>query len=101
MPAPPVFDAYSRDDDIHYRDKSGRRPGRLTCECAVPGGLMDEIPDVALGEVVRRIVEAIHPERIPLFGSQVRCQPNAERDSDLLLVLGASSEPGYRRAREV
>lgn len=70
MLVPTVFDAYSRDDDLLYRDTGGRRPGLLTCERAVPGNLMDEIPAVVLGAVVRRIGEAIHSERI---------QPNPRR----------------------
>lgn len=62
---------------------------------------MDMIPADALDEVVHRIVQAVHPEQILLFGSQAWGQPNEESDIDLLVVIGASSDPGYRRAREV
>lgn len=55
----------------------------------------------ALAELVKRIVQAVQPEQILLFGSHVWGQPNAESDIDLLIVLSASSQPGYRRAREV
>lgn len=48
-------------------------------------------------EIVRRIVDAIHPQRIILFGSRAR--GDARPDSDLdLLVIADSSEPRYRRA---
>lgn len=62
---------------------------------------MDKIPADALDEVVQRIIQAVHPEQILLFGSQAWGQPNEESDIDLLVVLGTSSEPGYCRAREV
>ncbi|WP_295403652.1 nucleotidyltransferase domain-containing protein [uncultured Thiocystis sp.] len=55
----------------------------------------------ALAEAVNRIVQAVQPEQILLFGSHVWGQPNADSDIDLLVVLSASSQPGYRRAREV
>lgn len=48
-------------------------------------------------EIVQRIVDAIHPQRIILFGSRAR--GDARPDSDLdLLVIADSSEPRYRRA---
>jgi hypothetical protein len=50
---------------------------------------------------VRRIVQAVHPEQILLFGSQAWGQPTADSDIDLLVILGASDQPGYRRTREV
>lgn len=62
---------------------------------------MEDTLSDALAEAVRRIVQAVHPEQILLFGSQAWGQPSAESDIDLLVVLGASSEPGYRRARDV
>lgn len=62
---------------------------------------MEKVSSDALAEVVHRIVQAVHPEQILLFGSQAWGQPNEDSDIDLLVVLGTSSEPGYRRAREV
>jgi predicted nucleotidyltransferase len=63
--------------------------------------MMENVSSDALAEVVHRIIQAVHPEQILLFGSQAWGQPNEESDIDLLVVLGTSSEPGYRRAREV
>jgi predicted nucleotidyltransferase len=54
-----------------------------------------------LEEVTRRIVDAIHPERIILFGSHAWGLPGEDSDIDLLIVLRNSDKPGYRRAREV
>lgn len=42
-------------------------------------------PDV-LAEVVRRVVEVAHPERIILFGSAARGQGGPDSDLDLLVV---------------
>jgi uncharacterized protein len=41
----------------------------------------------ALNEVVQRLVEAFHPEKIYLFGSQARGDAGPESDYDLLLVM--------------
>jgi predicted nucleotidyltransferase len=62
---------------------------------------MNAVSPALLDEAVRRIVQAVHPEQILLFGSQAWGQPTADSDIDLLVILGASDQPGYRRAREV
>lgn len=62
---------------------------------------MNKVSPALLDEAVRRIVQAVHPEQILLFGSQAWGQPTADSDIDLLVILGASDQPGYRRAREV
>lgn len=50
-----------------------------------------------LQEMVRRLVEAIDPDRIILFGSRAR--GDAEPDSDVdLLVIKDSSEPPHKRS---
>jgi predicted nucleotidyltransferase len=54
-----------------------------------------------LEEVTRRIVDAIHPERIILFGSYAWGHPSEDSDVDLLIDLRNSDQPGYRRARDV
>jgi predicted nucleotidyltransferase len=43
-------------------------------------------------EVVRRVVEAVDPERIILFGSAARGEAGAESDLDLLIVK-AGTDP--------
>ncbi len=50
-----------------------------------------------LEEMVRRIVEAVHPDKIILFGSHARGDAGPDSDLDLLLVA-PSSEPRLRRA---
>jgi predicted nucleotidyltransferase len=55
---------------------------------------------VALGEVVERLVHALEPERIYLFGSRARADAHADSDYDLLVVVSSSEEPGYRRDQD-
>ncbi|MGA3323097.1 MAG: nucleotidyltransferase domain-containing protein [Terriglobia bacterium] len=52
--------------------------------------------DNLIDDIVRRIVETAHPEKIILFGSRARgdARPNSDFD---LLVIKESDEPGYRR----
>ena len=40
-----------------------------------------------IGEMVRRIVERFHPERIVLFGSHARGDAGPDSDVDLLVVM--------------
>ena len=44
-------------------------------------------PDEQLEELTRRIVEAVHPLRIILFGSAARGQAGPDSDVDVLVVM--------------
>lgn len=50
-----------------------------------------------LNTMVHRLVEALAPERIYLFGSQSRGEAGPESDYDLLVIVPTSSLPRYRR----
>lgn len=50
-----------------------------------------------MDEIVRRIVKAISPEKIILFGSRARVDARLESDIDLL-VIAHSTLPRYRRS---
>src|ERR1700738_1164630 len=43
--------------------------------------------DPVLSEVVRRLVDALHPERIYLFGSRARGDAHDDSDYDVLLLV--------------
>ncbi len=45
------------------------------------------IPQEAIDEVVKQIVEKFKPEKIILFGSYARGNPRSESDVDLLVVM--------------
>lgn len=54
-----------------------------------------------LSEVTRRIVAAVSPEQIVLFGSHVWGQPTEDSDIDLMVIMARSDQPAYRRATEI
>ena len=66
----------------------GRRPARGTQLIAgvQPRGFAP-VTTEALAEIVRRIVAALQPERIILFGSHAMGRADAESDVDLLVVM--------------
>ena len=51
-----------------------------------------------MDEIVDRIVKAIHPQKIVLFGSRSRNQARPDSDIDIL-VIADSDEPRYKRSR--
>ena len=53
--------------------------------------------DPVLTEIVRRLVEACHPERIYLFGSKARGDTGPDSDYDIMVVVADSDLPGHRR----
>jgi predicted nucleotidyltransferase len=55
------------------------------------------IDETTLREIVRRLVEAIDPDRIVLFGSRARGDARPDSDLDLLIVKD-SDELRHRRA---
>lgn len=56
--------------------------------------------DPILAEIVRRLVEALKPERIYLFGSKARGESGPDSDYDLMVVVPHATEPGYRLAQK-
>ena len=52
--------------------------------------------DKVLEEMVRRIVEAVHPDQIILFGSQARGDAGPDSDVDLL-IIAPSDLPSWQR----
>jgi predicted nucleotidyltransferase len=51
-----------------------------------------------LDETVRRIVAALQPEGIYLYGSHAYGQPHEDSDVDLLVIVGDSALPPHKRA---
>ncbi|WP_430710979.1 nucleotidyltransferase domain-containing protein [Nodosilinea sp. AN01ver1] len=49
--------------------------------------------------MTQRLVSALEPEQIILFGSYAYGEPNEDSDIDLLVIVSQSDEPRYRRAR--
>jgi len=53
-----------------------------------------------LNEITNRLVSALEPEQIFLFGSYAYGEPTEDSDIDLLVIISKSDEPRYRRARQ-
>jgi uncharacterized protein len=51
-----------------------------------------------LNEIVRRLADALAPERIVVFGSHAWGEPTADSDLDLLAVVAESEESPHKRA---
>lgn len=62
---------------------------------------MQQLTPELLEQATKRIVDAVHPETILLFGSHVWGRPTEDSDVDLLIIVEDSDQPAYRRAREV
>ena len=56
-------------------------------------------PDL-LNEIVQRLVDALNPEKIYLFGSHAYGQPNDDSDVDLLIVVEDSDLPIRKKTVE-
>ena len=57
----------------------------------------DELEDPYLAEIVRRLVAALQPERIYLFGSRARGEAKADSDYDVLVIVSNSDMPQHKR----
>jgi hypothetical protein len=54
------------------------------------------VTEEILAEIVRRIVTALHPERVILFGSYAYGAPSDNSDVDLLVILETDARPADR-----
>lgn len=59
---------------------------------------MKTITRELLDEIVRRIVAALHPEEIYLYGSHAYSHPHEDSDVDLFIIVRDSSLPPHQRA---
>ena len=59
---------------------------------------MRRIPSSVRKEVIRRLVDEFHPEKIYLFGSHAWGKPNADSDMDLLVIVSSSHQKPIQRA---
>jgi len=51
------------------------------------------VTEEVLGEIVYRLVSALHPQKIILFGSYVYGTPSDDSDVDLLIILDTQARP--------
>lgn len=73
-----------------------RSAGTETQEASAP---LSAKSDPLLNEIVRRLVQAYHPERIYLFGSHARGEAGPDSDYDLMVVVPDFAPADQRRSR--
>lgn len=61
---------------------------------------MTELTESKLVEITERLVHALHPKQVVLFGSHAWGQPHKDSDADLLVIVEKEGEPGYRLAQQ-
>ena len=54
------------------------------------------IDEALIQEITRRIVEALHPHRVILFGSRARGDARPNSDIDLFIEMDSTERPYYR-----
>ena len=62
------------------------------------GLVMTEMPSSS--EIAQRIVEALHPRRVVLFGSRARGDAGVDSDFDLMVETDSDLRP-HERARQI
>ena len=60
---------------------------------------MEPLSTELLSKIEQRLVAALEPEQIILFGSYAYGEPTEDSDIDLLVIVSRSDEPRYRRSR--
>jgi len=61
--------------------------------------MTNELDDLILAEIVRRLVAAYQPERIYLFGSKARGDAGPDSDYDLMVIVPDDAPPERKRSR--
>lgn len=61
---------------------------------------MKQLTTDLLDRITQKLVIALNPEQIILFGSYAYGDPTEDSDVDLLVIVSQSDEPRYRRARQ-
>lgn len=56
--------------------------------------------DPVLREIVERLIGALNPERIYLFGSKARGDAGPDSDYDILVLVEHPTEPRYRLSQK-
>ncbi len=62
---------------------------------------MQTVTAELLDEIKERIVKALKPEKIILFGSYAWGEPKESSDVDLYIIVSETDQPVYKRCREV
>lgn len=58
---------------------------------------MGKVTDELLNIITKRVIDAVHPEKVILFGSYAWGNPDESSDLDLFIVVPQSDQSSYRR----
>jgi predicted nucleotidyltransferase len=58
----------------------------------------EPVTEEILSEISRRIVAALHPQKIILFGSYAYGHPTSDSDVDLLVIMESTQRPADRQS---
>jgi polymorphic toxin system nucleotidyltransferase-like protein len=64
-----------------------------------PSGASAAVADPLVTEAVQRLVDALRPEQIYLFGSRARGDNQEDSDYDFMVIVRDSDLPPHRRAQ--
>ena len=62
--------------------------------------IIPDVTDTLISEMVSKIVEHFHPDKVILFGSRVWGAPTEESDLDILAIMDVDGSP-IRKAAEI
>ena len=87
-----VADRHSSDHALESRWPAG---GTCLAPGVQPLGFLPVTEEI-LAEIVCRLVAALNPEKIILFGSYVYGSPSGDSDVDLLVIMQTTAKPADR-----
>jgi excisionase family DNA binding protein len=83
-----------RETVYRWAEEGSLEPGFVDGGPAMTDPLLDHDP--VLREIVARLVEALHPARIYLFGSRARGDAGSDSDYDIVVLVERPAERRYR-----
>jgi len=92
----PEVDMWARSEQQQGEnaEEGSLEPGSVDGGPAVTDPLLDHDP--VLREIVARLVDALHPARIYLFGSRARGNAGSDSDYDIVVLIERPAERRYR-----
>ena len=81
--------------NVNVNDVTGKPDLDIRSSKTIPRGLSVPVGE-SLPVAIQRIVQALHPEKIILFGSFAYGHPSPDSDVDLLVIMDTDAPPHQR-----